>query len=59
MMNREQFEAAYIAKHFEAALKNKEFTFRELQKWMQDNWLGNKYNDEEIQEAWLEWQTLQ
>lgn len=59
MNEREQFEAQYISKHFETALKNKEFTFRELKKWMQDEWLGNKYNDAEIQIAWLEWQLEQ
>jgi hypothetical protein len=58
-MNREQFEAAYIEKHFETALKLEEITYRACLKWMQDEWLGNKYNDEEIQEAWIKWQTLQ
>ncbi len=55
-MNREQFEAQYIAKHFGEALRLEEISYRDCLKWMQDNWLGHKYNDEEIQEAWLQWQ---
>jgi hypothetical protein len=50
MNNREEFESQYIAKHF----SDSELSYRERKKWMQDEWLGHKYNDVEIQIAWLE-----
>lgn len=54
-MNRASFEAHYIAKHFHEALRLEEITYRDCLKWMQDNWLGNKYYDEEIQESYKNW----
>lgn len=51
MNNREEFENQYIAKHF----ANSELSYRECKKWMADEWLGHKYNDVEIQEAWVKW----
>jgi len=55
-MNREQFEAQYIAKHFGEALRLKEITYRDCLRFMQDAWLGHKYIDSEIQASWREWQ---
>lgn len=54
-MKRSAFEAQYIAKHFHEALRLEEINYPDCLKWMQDNWLGNKYNDEEIQEAYKNW----
>jgi len=55
-MNREQFEEAYIDLCFAKALERNEHEKRNLQKWVADEWMGHKYNDVDIQIAWLEWQ---
>ena len=56
MTQRQQFESLYIAKHFCEALRLEEMQYRDALKWMQDEWLGNKYKDPEIEQEWRMYQ---
>lgn len=51
-MNRQEFEAHYIAKHFHESLRLEELTYRDCVRWMQENWIGDRYKDEDIQSDW-------
>lgn len=56
MNKRQRFEAQYISRHFADALRLEEMQYRDALKWMQDEWLGHKYNDPEIEQEWQQFQ---
>ncbi len=56
MTKQEQFQAYYIGKHLHKSLESGEYTYRDLQKYLADDWMGHKYSTADIENSWQQFQ---